>query len=101
MGWARHRRVRRRIRRVVRQGPGEGVCRRVDLLRGRSWGVPVSIAVFEPRFYEQRAQRHLAALAGGPVWINVAWGLTGNRSTRPAVAAIVPRPRLAVAAECK
>lgn len=63
--------------------------------------VPVSIAVFEPRFYERRAQRHLAALAGGPVWINVPWGLTGNPSTRPEVDAIVPRAGRAVAAEVK
>ncbi len=27
--------------------------------------------LFEPRFYERAAQRHLAA---APVWMNVPWG---------------------------
>ena len=63
--------------------------------------VPVSAAIFEPRFYERRAQRHLAALAGVPVWINVPWGLTGNPASRPEVDAIWFRSGRAVAAEVK
>jgi len=61
----------------------------------------VSASVFEPRFYERRAQRQLAALAGIPVWINVPWGLTGNPASRPEVDAIWVRSGRAVAAEVK
>jgi hypothetical protein len=57
--------------------------------------------VFEPRFYEGAAVRHLAVLAGEPIWVNVAWGLNGTPATRPEIDGICRRDGRFVAAEVK
>jgi hypothetical protein len=57
--------------------------------------------VFEPRFYEGAALRHLAVLAAEPVWVNVPWGLSGAPATRPEIDGVYRRDGRAVAAEVK
>ncbi|MGH8904005.1 MAG: hypothetical protein ACRDYA_20590 [Egibacteraceae bacterium] len=61
----------------------------------------MTAAVFEPRFYERAAQRHLAALAGEPVFMNVPWGLTGAPATRHEIDAMLARDGRVIPAEVK
>lgn len=58
-------------------------------------------SLFEPRFYERSAQRHLAVLVGQPVFVNVRWGLTGAPATRVEIDAMLVRDGRVMPAEVK
>jgi len=55
--------------------------------------------LYEPRFYERAAQRHVAGLFHGPVFVNVRWGPIGSLATRHELDALVLRTRQAVPVE--
>ncbi len=57
--------------------------------------------LYEPRFYERTAQRHVTRLFPGPIFVNVRWGLIGNLATRYDLDALVFQTRRAVPVEIK
>jgi hypothetical protein len=60
-----------------------------------------SMPLYEPRFYERVAQRHVAGFFSGPIFVNVRWGLIGRLATRHELDALVFRTRRAVPVEIK
>jgi hypothetical protein len=57
--------------------------------------------LFEPRFYERAAQRHLAVLLDQEVFINVPWGLSGPPDSRPEIDAVLTEDGRWLPAEIK
>lgn len=57
--------------------------------------------VYQPRYYESVAVRHVFSTFGGPCFVNVAWGFTGSPATRPELDALMLNGRRAVPVEVK
>ncbi|MGH3685128.1 MAG: hypothetical protein ACRDRU_29860 [Pseudonocardiaceae bacterium] len=60
-----------------------------------------NVPLYEPRFYERAAQRHVARIFPGQVFVNVRWGLIGSPASRHELDALVFRTRQAVPVEVK
>lgn len=46
------------------------------------------VPMYEPRYYERSAQRHMARYLQGRLFINASWGLSGSPASRPEIDAV-------------
>lgn len=57
--------------------------------------------VYEPRYYERSAQRHMTQHLGVSLFINTPWGLAGSPASRPEIDAVALLERRVVPIEIK